>query len=176
MPYWSRIRIQRRTPRNTWSCFHWPSPNFKGSSPSWWPYREDGSNMQKGTSENLPHWEQRGLGLGLTLHHHGLQDVQTCLFVSFHSLLSIFWETSHSTFFHCCSNGLGYGLRLRLESSQRGLLYLGRLCPWPWRTCPLHNIKTHYDMHTHEVAVTNLKWNNLMLVTLCISTDNLMIL
>jgi hypothetical protein len=31
--------------------------------------------MQEGTSEDLPHWEQRGLGLGPTLHHHGLQDV-----------------------------------------------------------------------------------------------------
>ncbi len=36
------------------------------------------------------------------------------------------------------------------------LLYLGRLCPWPWRICPLHNIETPYGMHTHEVAVTNL--------------------
>jgi hypothetical protein len=26
----------------------------------------------------------------------------------------------------------------------------------------LHNIKTPYDMHTHEVAVSNLRWNNLM--------------
>ncbi len=48
--------------------------------------------MQEGTSKNLPHWEQRGLGLHPTLHHHGLQDVQTCLFVSFHSLLSTFWR------------------------------------------------------------------------------------
>jgi hypothetical protein len=56
------------------------------------------------------------------------------------------------------------------------LLYLGGLCPWPWRTCPLHNIETPYSMHTHEVAVTNLRWDNLMLVTLCISSDNLMIL
>ncbi len=62
-----------------------------------------------------------------------------------------------------------------LGSSQRRLLYSRGLCPWPWKTCPLHNIKTPYDMHTHEVAITNLKWNNLMLVTLCISNDNLMI-
>jgi hypothetical protein len=65
---------------------------------------------------------------------------------------------------------------LGLGSSQRGLFYSRGLCPWPWRTCPLHNINTPYDMHTHEVAITNLKWNNLMLVTLCISNDNLMIL
>jgi hypothetical protein len=38
---------------------------------------------------------------------------------------------------------------LRLRSSQRRLLYSGRLCPWPWRTCPLHNIETPYNMHTH---------------------------
>jgi hypothetical protein len=31
-------------------------------------------------------------------------------------------------------------------------------------------------MHTHKVVVTNLRWNNLMLVTLCISSGNLMIL
>jgi hypothetical protein len=37
------------------------------------------------------------------------------------------------------------------------LLYSGGLCPWPWRTCPLHSIETLYDMHTHEVAVTNLR-------------------
>jgi hypothetical protein len=65
---------------------------------------------------------------------------------------------------------------LGLGSSQRRLLYLGRLCPWPWRICPLHNIKTPYDMHTHEVTVTNLRWNNLMLVTLFIFNGNLMIL
>jgi hypothetical protein len=66
--------------------------------------------MQKGPSKDLPHWEQRGLGHGLTLHCHGLQDVQTCLFVSFRSLLSTFWETSHSTLFHCYSIGQGVDL------------------------------------------------------------------
>ncbi len=50
--------------------------------------------MQKGTSKDLPHWEQRGLGPGPILHRHGLHDVQTHLFVSFLSLLSTFWETS----------------------------------------------------------------------------------
>jgi hypothetical protein len=65
---------------------------------------------------------------------------------------------------------------LGLGSSQRRLLYSKRLCPWPWKTCPLHNMETPYDMHTHEVAITNLRWDNLMLVTLCISNDNLMIL
>ncbi len=30
---------------------------------------------------------------------------QTSLFVWFRFLLSTFWETSHSTLFHCCSNG-----------------------------------------------------------------------
>ncbi len=35
-----------------------------------------------------------------------------CLFVSFLSLLSIFWRTSHSTLFHCSLNGLGCGLGL----------------------------------------------------------------
>jgi len=68
--------------------------------------------MQEQTSKDLPHYEQRGLGPGPTLDCHGLQDVQTRLFVSFCSLLSTFWETSHSTFFHCSSNGLGYGLGL----------------------------------------------------------------
>jgi hypothetical protein len=65
---------------------------------------------------------------------------------------------------------------LKLKSSQKGLLYSGELCPWPWRTYPLHNIETPYSMHTHKVAVTNLRGENLMLVTLCISSDNLMIL
>ncbi len=46
---------------------------------------------------------------------------------------------------------------LGLRSSQKWLLYSGGLCPWPWRTCPLHSIETLYDMHTHEVAVTNLR-------------------
>jgi hypothetical protein len=62
-----------------------------------------------------------------------------------------------------------------LRSSQKGLFYLGGLCPWPWRTCPLHNIETPYGMHTHKAVVTNLRWDNLMLVTLCISIDNLII-
>jgi hypothetical protein len=65
---------------------------------------------------------------------------------------------------------------LGLGSSHKGLLYSRGLCPWPWRTCPLHNIDTPYNMHTHEVVVTYLKWDNLMLVTLCISNNNLMIL
>jgi len=45
---------------------------------------------------------------------------------------------------------------LGLGSSQRGLLYLGGLYPWPWKTCPLHSIETSYGMHTHEVAITNM--------------------
>ncbi len=65
---------------------------------------------------------------------------------------------------------------LGLGSSQKGLFYLGGLCPWPWRTCPLHNIETPYNMHTHEVTITNLRWDNLMLGTLCISSGNLMLL
>jgi hypothetical protein len=40
----------------------------------------------------------------------------------------------------------------------------------------LHNIETPYGMHTHEVAVINLRWNNLMFVILCISKGNPMIL
>ncbi len=44
-----------------------------------------------------------------------------------------------------------------LRSSQRRLFYSGGLCPWPWRTCPLHNIETPYGMHTHEVVTTNLR-------------------
>ncbi len=43
--------------------------------------------MQERTSEDLPHWEQRGLGPRPTLHRHGLQDIQTHLFVSFLSFL-----------------------------------------------------------------------------------------
>ncbi len=46
---------------------------------------------------------------------------------------------------------------LGLRSLERGLLYSRRLCPWPWKTCPLHNIETPYSMHTHEVVVTNLR-------------------
>jgi hypothetical protein len=46
---------------------------------------------------------------------------------------------------------------LGLRLSQRRLLYSRGLCPWPWRICPLHNIETPYDMHTHEVVVTNLR-------------------
>ncbi len=38
------------------------------------------------------HWEQRGLGPSLTLHYHGLQYVQTRLFISFHSLLFLFFR------------------------------------------------------------------------------------
>jgi hypothetical protein len=41
---------------------------------------------------------------------------------------------------------------LRLRSLQRGMLYLGWLRPLPWKTCPLHNIKTPYSMHTHNVV------------------------
>jgi len=44
---------------------------------------------------------------------------------------------------------------LGLGSSQRGLLYLGGLCPWPWKTCPLHNIETLYGMHTHKATILN---------------------
>jgi hypothetical protein len=40
---------------------------------------------------------------------------------------------------------------------QKGLFYSGKLCPWPWKTSPLHNIETPYGMHTHEVAVTILR-------------------
>ncbi len=46
---------------------------------------------------------------------------------------------------------------LGLGSLQRGLLYLEGLCPWPWKTCTLHNFKTPYDMHTHETMITNLR-------------------
>ncbi len=46
--------------------------------------------MQEGTLKDLPHCKQRGLGPGPTLHCHGLQDVQTHLFVSFLSLLFTF--------------------------------------------------------------------------------------
>jgi len=46
---------------------------------------------------------------------------------------------------------------LGLRLSQKRQFYLEGLCPWPWRICPLHNIKTPYGMHTHEVAITNLK-------------------
>ncbi len=46
---------------------------------------------------------------------------------------------------------------LGLGSSQRGLLYSRGLCPWPWKIYPLHNIETPYGMHTHKVAVTNLR-------------------
>jgi len=46
---------------------------------------------------------------------------------------------------------------LGLGSLQKRHFYSGGLCPWPWRTCPLHNIKTPYGMHTHKVAITNLR-------------------
>ncbi len=42
---------------------------------------------------------------------------------------------------------------LGLKSSQIRLFYSRGLCPWPWRTCPLHIIETPYDIHTHDVAV-----------------------
>jgi hypothetical protein len=32
-----------------------------------------------------------------------------------------------------------------------------RVMPMAMGTCPLHNIETPYGMHTHEVAVTNLR-------------------
>jgi hypothetical protein len=112
--------------------------------------------MQKGTLEDLPHWEQRGLGPGPTLHHHRLQDVQTRLFDSFRSLLSIVWETSHSTFLFKWTRLWTWTPQpLGLGSSHKRLFYLGGLCPWPWRTCPFHNIETPYNMHTHEVAIIN---------------------
>jgi hypothetical protein len=34
---------------------------------------------------------------------------------------------------------------------------LRRVMPMAMRTCPLHNIETPYGMHTHEVAITNLR-------------------
>jgi hypothetical protein len=37
-----------------------------------------------------------------------------------------------------------------------------RVLAWPWKTCPLHNIETPYDMHTHEVAITNLRRDTLL--------------
>jgi len=48
-------------------------------------------------------------------------DAQTHLFVSFRSLLFTFWETSHSTLFHCYSNGpsCGLGLPSHLSYSRR---------------------------------------------------------
>ncbi len=46
---------------------------------------------------------------------------------------------------------------LGLGSSQKRLLYSRGLCPWPWRTCPLHSIETLYSIHTHKVVVTNLR-------------------
>jgi len=39
----------------------------------------------------------------------------------------------------------------------------------------IENIETPYSMHTHEVAITNLRRDNLMLMILCISNSNLMI-
>jgi hypothetical protein len=65
---------------------------------------------------------------------------------------------------------------LGLGSLQRSFLYSGGLCARPWRTCPLHHIETPYSMHTHKVVVINLGSDDLMLATLCISSDNLMIL
>ncbi len=47
--------------------------------------------------------------------------------------------------------------QLGLRSLQKRLFYSRGLCPWPWRTCPLHNIETLYSMHTHKVVVTNLR-------------------
>jgi hypothetical protein len=32
-----------------------------------------------------------------------------------------------------------------------------RVMPMAMENCPLHNIETPYGMHTHEVAVTNLR-------------------
>jgi hypothetical protein len=45
---------------------------LQGIIPKLMSCREDGSDMQEGISEDLPHWQQKGLGSGLTLHRHGL--------------------------------------------------------------------------------------------------------
>ncbi len=87
-----------------------------------------------------------------------------------------FLETSHSTLFHCCSNGPCCGLEF---PSHYGHCREG---------CFIHEgyahghgelvhciTLRHLTICTHEVAVTNLRWDNLMLVTLCISSSNLMI-
>ncbi len=68
--------------------------------------------MQERTSEDLFHYEQKGLGPSPPLHCYGLQDVQARLFVSFLSLHFTFWETSHSTLFHYYLNGIGCELGL----------------------------------------------------------------
>jgi len=51
-----------------------------------------------------------------------------------------------------------------------------RVMPMAMENLSLHNIETPYDMHTQKVAVTNLRWDDLMLVILCISSGNPMIL
>ncbi len=72
-------------------------------------------------------------------------------FISF--LISTFWETFHSTLFHCCSNGPGLWTwtpqSLGLGSLQRGLFYSRGLCPRPRKTCPLHNIESNLTICTH---------------------------
>jgi hypothetical protein len=135
--------------------------------------------MQEGTSKDLLHWEQRGLGHGPTLHRHGLQDVQTRLFVSFRSLLFTFGR--HPIPPSSITTQMDQVVDLDSPTTwarviaKRATLFK-RLCPWPWRTCPLHSIETPYDMHTLEVVVINPRWDNLMFVILYIFSSNLMIL
>jgi hypothetical protein len=91
------------------------------------------------------------IGAFLTLYHHGLQDFQTRLLVSFLSLLSSSIVTQMDQVVN-----LDFAPTWATIIAERAL-YLGRLCQWPWKTCPLHSIKPPYGMHTHEMTVTNLR-------------------
>ncbi len=109
--------------------------------------------MQEGILEDLPHQEQTkriGTWPYLTLPWvTGFPNTLLCFIslltfyflgdIPFHPLPLLLKWTKLWTW---TPQSLGLG------SLQRGLLYSGRLCPWPWRTCPLHNIETLYDMHT----------------------------
>jgi len=138
-------------PRLTWSCSHWPSLDFKRSSPSWWPCKEDGSNMQKDfgkfaslRTKSIGTWPYLTSPWVTWCPNTLLYLILLLIFyflgnIPFHPFPLMFKWTKLWTW---TTQPLGLG------SSQKGLYYLRRLCPWPWRTCPLHNIKTPYGIHT----------------------------
>ncbi len=154
MSYWSKIKVQRRFPKPTWSCSHWP---FQGMIPKlialqrgWFRHvKKDFRRFASPGTKRIGTWPYLSSPWVI-----GCPNTPLCLI----SLLT----------FHFLGNIPFYLLPLLLKwtrlltwtpqplglgSSQKGLFYSGRLCPWPLRTCPLHNIETTYNVHTHEVII-----------------------
>ncbi len=90
-----------------------------------------------------------------TLHRHGLQDVQTRLFVSYCSLLFTFLETSHSTFFHCYLNGPGCGLGF---PSHLGQGHHKEGCSIQEGYAYGHGKFVHYTISKHLMVCTHIRW------------------